>query len=119
MNVQYQTSDELLCMEVTFLAAGRLPSGGDWTNCMHYYYSYLDWIAYGKPSFGVNVEGDICNFIGLLTQYQMASPMSDKQVVAFKLDKLEEDGSDNDDIDDDDDDDDDEGEEWKRGSEDW
>lgn len=116
-NLQYHTSDELLCMEVTFLNAGRLPSGGDWVNCMHYYYSYLDWVAYGKPSFGVNTDGDICNFIGLLMQYQLASPLSDRQAVALRLERLDDDDEDSDDDIDglDDDDDDDAGEEWKGG----
>ena len=111
-NLIYHTSEESVYMEVTFLEAGRMPSGADWNGCLRYYYSYIDWIAYNKPSFGVNSEGDICNFIGLLINHQ-SGPLGEKNVVALHLDVLDDnsDGSDNDksgpdDGDDDDDDDD-------------
>ena len=117
-NLKYHTSEESVYMEVTFLDAGRLPSGADWTGCMRYYYSYVDWIAYNKPSFGVDAKGDICNFIGLLLHQQMGSP-DEKNVIAMRLDELNEDDEDGDrdedspgNYDDDDDDDDDEDDRW-------
>ena len=106
-NVKYHTSEEGIYMEVSFIAAGRLPSGGDWTGCMRYFYSYVDWLAYNKPSFGVNSEGDICNFLGLLVQHQMNAP-GEPSIIKFRLDELNES-----DADDKDEDDEDDGEGWK------
>ena len=111
-NVEYNTTEEQLYMEVSFESAGRLPSGGDWGGCVRFFYSYVDWIAYGRPSFGVDMNGDLCNFLSLLVNYQ-SSPRSDTSLVAFQLTPLDEDGSDDEDFDTDINwDDEDEDEEW-------